>query len=77
MRRNPPEIYQSVYEKAMSGNSRQSAIKAFCLECCHWEYNEVAACTDDGCPLYPYRPYKAETPPLNGGVLSAESKKAL
>jgi len=71
--RDIPAKYQVLYEKAMSGKSKSAGIKAFCLECCNWEYGEVADCSDTGCPLFSYRPYKAETPPLMGGVLSAKS----
>ena len=53
-----PRKYQGIYDRAMSGKSRKAAIRAFCLECCGWERNEVALCTDPGCPLFPYRPYK-------------------
>ena len=71
--REIPEQYRVVYNKAMGGKSRRAGIKAFCLECCGWSYSDVANCSDLGCPLYPYRPYKAETPPVNEGVLLAES----
>jgi len=31
------------------------AIKAHCLECTGYEYQETKNCTDLKCPLYPYR----------------------
>jgi len=71
--RDVPEKYRVLYEKAKSGQSRSAGIKAFCLECCNWDFNEVANCSDSGCPLFSYRPYKVETPPLRGGVLDSES----
>lgn len=58
MEREIPKVYQGVYERAMSGNSRKAAMRAFCLKCVGWERNEVALCTDTQCPLYPYRPFK-------------------
>lgn len=60
MERDIPRIggYQKLYDKAMTGKSRKSAMKAFCLECCGWERTEVHLCSDTGCPLYLYRPYK-------------------
>jgi hypothetical protein len=75
-----PDTYIVVYEKAIRGKSRSAGIKAFCLQCCGWEYNEVAACSDNECPLHPYRPYggdrrlvnKAKTPIKIGGVLKRE-----
>jgi hypothetical protein len=53
-----PKIHQAVYKSAVSGKSRKNAVKAFCLECVCWQKEEVRSCTDLGCPLYPYRPYK-------------------
>jgi len=54
--RHIPLKGRSLYKKAMTGKSRKAAMHAFCLECCAWEIKEVFACTDPGCPLYPYRP---------------------
>lgn len=48
--------YRGVYKRAMTGKSRAAAMTAFCYECCGWQRAEVYACTDTGCPLYPYRP---------------------
>ena len=31
------------------------AIRAHCLECMGWNYDEVRNCTDPICPLYPFR----------------------
>lgn len=42
--------------------SRKDAIKIFCIECvgCAAGYRgEIRNCTDIGCPLYPWRPYKS------------------
>jgi len=42
--------------------SRKDAIKIFCVECvgCGPGYRVVIReCTDKGCPLYPWRPYKS------------------
>jgi len=51
-----PRIYRATYDKAMSGNSRRAAMRAFCLECVAWQIREVYTCTCTACPLYPYRP---------------------
>ena len=43
--------------------SRKDAIKIFCIECvgCAPGYRaEIRNCTDYGCPLYLWRPYKGE-----------------
>jgi hypothetical protein len=53
-----PKIHQAVYKSAVSGKSRKNAVKAQCLECVCWQKEEVRLCTDLGCPLYAYRPYK-------------------
>jgi hypothetical protein len=53
-----PAIHQAVYKNAVFSKGRKDAIKAQCLECCCWQKEEVRLCTDLGCPLYPYRPYK-------------------
>ena len=52
---------QNEYLQAMGGKSRRLAIKTFCAECLGWEKplaNAIRACSDLGCPLYPYRPYQ-------------------
>ena len=53
-----PQLYQGVYEKAMSGKSKAAGIKAHCLDCCAWQRVEVPICGVPACPLYPYRPYQ-------------------
>jgi hypothetical protein len=57
-RKQMPKIHRANYDDAVSGKSRKAAIKAFCLMCVQWQKEEVRLCTDLGCPLYPYRPYK-------------------
>ena len=52
---------QDEYRRAMTGKSRVMAVKSFCAECLGWEKplaKAIRACTDRGCPLYPYRPYR-------------------
>jgi hypothetical protein len=53
-----PRIYRAIYRSAAKGKSRKAAIHAQCLECCGYEKEEVRECTDSGCPLYMFRPYK-------------------
>jgi hypothetical protein len=38
--------------------SPRMAIKAKCLDCCHFDRAEVAGCTVLLCPLHPYRPFQ-------------------
>jgi len=52
-----PKKYQILYEKAISGQSKTSAIHVHCLECCGWQKEEVKKCTDINCALFAYRPY--------------------
>ena len=58
--KNIPPMYKGIYRKAMTGKSFRAAMHAQCLECVMWQRIEVAKCTDKGCPLYNYRPYKEE-----------------
>jgi hypothetical protein len=58
--REVPKMYQGVYNRAMTGNSRKAAMHAFCAECVGYVGAEIKNCTDSGCPLYPYRPQTAD-----------------
>jgi hypothetical protein len=51
-----PEPYRKGYEKAVKGGNKSAAIKAFCLECCMWQENEITGCKSVTCPLYSVRP---------------------
>ena len=53
-----PERWRKRYLRAIEGRSRKAAIDMMCLECVGWVVEEVRFCTDRGCPLWPYRPYK-------------------
>jgi len=55
MIRSVPIKYKALYNKAMSGKSRKSAIRSQCLECVSYVDKEVTKCGDKGCPLYNYR----------------------
>jgi hypothetical protein len=50
----PPQ-YRAKYEAGMTGKSRKSAVRTFCLECMGWSAFGVRKCTSPGCPLFPYR----------------------
>jgi len=54
-----PVSMQKTYDRAMSGKSPRNGIKAMCQECMGYDRYEVSLCTDRGCPLYPYRPYRS------------------
>ena len=53
-----PESARLTYVKAMSGKSAANGIKAMCSECMGWDKSQIAGCTAQACPLFPYRPYK-------------------
>ncbi len=62
--------------------SRKDSIKIFCVECvgCGPGYRAVIRdCTDKGCPLYPWRPYKnndkAAVSETSGAKPEEEKKK--
>ncbi len=38
--------------------SPRAAIKAKCMDCCHFDRAEVAACTVILCPLHEFRPFQ-------------------
>ena len=56
--RQMPETMRATYRLAMAGRSKAAAIRAFCCECTGWSRAEVRDCTDTGCPLFKYRPYR-------------------
>jgi hypothetical protein len=54
-----PTGSRGVITRAMAGTaSPRGAIKAKCLDCCHFDRAEVAACSVWLCPLHPYRPFQ-------------------
>ena len=55
MSRIIPRRYSKLYDKAMKGRSRKAAMHMFCAECVGYVSKEIELCSDEGCPLYPYR----------------------
>jgi len=55
-----PISCHGTYKAAIEGRSRAKAVKAFCQECVGYERKLVRQCTDEGCPLFPYRPYQTK-----------------
>ena len=53
-----PESCRKTYQKAVGGKNRPAAVKAFCQECVGYDKQEVTLCTDEGCSLWAYRPYR-------------------
>lgn len=56
-----PPKYRGIFEKAYSGSSRTTALKAKCLECCCFQKRQVETCKSRSCPLWNYRPYGKNT----------------
>jgi len=54
-RKDIPPKYRGHYERAMTTNSRQAAIRAQCLACCGWSSKEVRNCTTTDCTLHKFR----------------------
>lgn len=50
--------YQGIVDRAATGRSPKSAIHASCLRCMSCSTKEIRDCTDEECPLRPYRPYQ-------------------
>lgn len=55
-----PVKYREQYKKAMSGESRTTAVKLMCYSCCGFEdvARRVSECNTVTCPLWPYRKVK-------------------
>lgn len=51
-----PKNARDRLRRAWNGNSRASAVQAFCLECVGWTYNDAVTCAAADCPLYEFRP---------------------
>lgn len=57
--RTVPTSARGIISRAFAGTtSPRAAIKAKCLDCCHFDRDEVEHCTVILCPLHPYRPYQ-------------------
>lgn len=50
-----PKQSRGIYYRAMEGRSRKAAMDAFCIMCMGYSAAEVRACSNDACPLHPYR----------------------
>ena len=51
-----PSSCRRSYEK--SKTSKAFAIKSMCAECSGYDRKVVRDCTDEGCPLWPHRPFQ-------------------
>ncbi len=55
---NMPTSFRKAYEK--SRKSKAFAIKSFCAECTGYDRKAIRDCTDNGCPLWPHRPFQTK-----------------
>lgn len=55
---NAPTSCRGILERAYTGNSRTTAIKAMCLRCVGYVRADVRGCTALGCPLWGFRPFQ-------------------
>jgi hypothetical protein len=54
-----PEKARTLITRALTGAvSPRQCIKAKCLDCCHFDRAEAAACTVTLCPLWAVNPYR-------------------
>ena len=54
-----PITVRHVLTQAYGKNcSPRAAIKAKCLDCCHWDRKEIKHCTVVLCPLHSFRPFQ-------------------
>ncbi len=72
-RQEMPPAYRRAYDKAMSGGSRDAAIRSMCWHCMGWE-ESPADCTSPNCSLFPYRPAGR---PKSSPVLTPEERDAV
>ena len=56
-----PRAYRKTYDKAVTGKSLRAAVNSQCIECCHYQIEEVRNCSDLACPLYAVRPYQGSS----------------
>jgi hypothetical protein len=53
-----PVSYRQRYKNAVERKSMRAAVDSFCVECVGYQREEIKVCTDQGCPLWAYRPYR-------------------
>ncbi len=67
---------QKTYLKAMEGRSKAAGIRSHCIECFGYDKGytgSIRECADQGCSLYPYRPYRGHSSPKKGQERGLES----
>ena len=60
MRKDTPERFLPLVDKAQKTCSMKICIKLKCLECAAWQPSEVKHCVVTNCPLYPIRPFQGK-----------------
>ena len=63
-----PPKYRRLYDLARKGpghpGAARAAIRLKCLECCHFQAEEVRLCSDAGCSLHTFRLMRASEKPV-------------
>jgi hypothetical protein len=57
LRAEAPPRFRHLVDRAEAGSLR-AAVTLKCLDCSHWQTDEVRHCTVTDCPLFPVRPYQ-------------------
>jgi len=60
-RKQIPQVFRKVYDRAVKGKSLRASVNARCLDCCHWQRSAVRDCPALSCPLWAVRPYQIAT----------------
>lgn len=69
-----PESWRKLYDKCLAvKTSPRSAIKMQCGECVGYIRDEITRCTDTGCPLFGYRPFRNVKAPPTEAVLPTKA----
>jgi len=56
-----PALSKGIMTRAFAKEGPKSnVIRAKCLDCCHFDRNEITNCTTFTCPLHVWRPYQKE-----------------
>ena len=53
-----PSSWHGILKRSWTGNSRKTAISAFCGECQGFDRAGIASCTCYACPLWNLRPFQ-------------------
>ena len=61
--REAPPKYRGILQRAYSGRSKATTIRAVCIRCVGYRRDDVTNCTAYKCPIWPVRPYQRADEP--------------